>query len=100
MMDVGCWALTYGGAPTAIVQATRTTANHRLQLPVIVIKNLPGETDSAGLTRPSKDLMAMVGEHQRPRSPYTHPLNVRLPSTASDTPGRVLPASLCGPCSR
>src|SRR5215217_1206018 len=63
----GCWALTHGGAPTAIMQTTRPTANHRLQLPVIVIKNLLVETDSAGLTRLSKGVMSMLGEHQRPR---------------------------------
>src|SRR6266446_5447208 len=37
---VGCCALTYGGTPTAIVQATMPTANQRLQLPVIVIRDL------------------------------------------------------------
>ena len=68
MMDVGCCALTYGGTPTAIVYATMPTANQRLQLPVIVIKNLlVVETDSAGLPRPSKGVMSMLGEHQRPR---------------------------------
>jgi hypothetical protein len=40
-----------------------------------------------------------AGRTSETTSPYAHPLNVRLPSTASDTPGRVLPASLCGHCS-
>ena len=67
-LSSSCWALTHSGAPTVIVQATRPTAHHRLQLPVIVIKDLLVETASAGLTRPSNGMRSIRGAHQRPRS--------------------------------